>query len=125
MLNDNDVWVFGSNTAGRHGKGAALFAKENYGAINGKGFGLQGRSFAIPTKDSQLQPLPLKSIRVFIAEFILFAKARPDLRFEVTRVGCGLAGYKDTDIAPLFKNAPENCMLPERWREITNGQESH
>lgn len=110
------IFVFGSNTSGRHGKGAALFAKEHHGAINGKGWGLQGSSFAIPTKDSQLNPLPLKSIQVFVDEFKIFAKAHPEMDFEVTRIGCGLAGYKDEQIGPMFKGAPDNCLLPIVWK---------
>lgn len=109
------IFVFGSNVSGRHGKGAALFAKTNYGAINGKGWGLQGESFAIPTKDTQLKPLPLKSIAVYVGEFIDYAKAHPDMEFEITRIGCGLAGYVDEQIAPMFKDAPANCILPKEW----------
>lgn len=77
------IFVFGSNTSGRHGKGAALQAKEHHGAISGKGWGLQGSSFAIPTKDTQLNPLPLKSIKVFIAEYKAFVADHPEMEFEI------------------------------------------
>lgn len=86
MSERKTIFVFGSNTTGRHGKGAALHAKTHYGAINGKGWGLQGSSFAIPTKDPQLNPLPLKSIQVFVEEFKDFAAKHPEMDFEVTRV---------------------------------------
>jgi len=110
------VFVFGSNTAGRHGKGAALFAREQRGAIYGQGEGLQGNSYAIPTKgqrpDRSLYPLPIEEIRVGVARFLSFAASRPDLQFEVTPIGCGLSGYAPADIAPLFRGSPANCMLP-------------
>lgn len=83
MSDRRRIFVFGSNTAGRHGKGAALFAKEHYGAISGKGWGLQGESFGIPTKDARLQPLPLKSIRVFVEEFKAFARVHPEMDFDI------------------------------------------
>lgn len=109
------IFVFGSNTTGRHGKGAALYAKKYRGAINGIGEGLQGKSYAIPTKDYQLQTLPLFLIEAHVRVFINFAFQCNNLRFYVTRIGCGLAGYKDQDIAPMFKHAPDNCLLPEGW----------
>lgn len=82
MNERQQIFVFGSNTAGIHGKGAALYAKTHYGAINGRGWGLQGSSFAIPTKDSQLRPLPLKSIQVFVDEFKKYAEKHPEVDFE-------------------------------------------
>lgn len=109
------VFVFGSNLAGVHGAGAALFARRYRGAILGQGVGLQGNSYAIPTKDENIETLPLERIKPYIDEFILFAKKNPEMTFEVTRIGCGLAGYTDTDIGPMFKGAPENCRLPVGW----------
>ena len=109
------IFVFGSNLAGRHGKGAALYARQHHGAIYGKGFGRQGMSYAIPTKDSLLIPLPLWVINSYIEEFITYARLHPELTFELTRIGCGLAGYKDTDIAPMFKYAPTNVLKPTGW----------
>lgn len=110
------IFVFGSNEAGRHGKGAALFAKENHGAKAGVPYGIQGNSFAIPTKDEFLKPLPLEKIEYYVEKFKAFAEKLPEQNFQVTKIGCGLAGYNESQIAPMFKNAPKNCILPEGWR---------
>lgn len=110
------IFVFGSNLAGRHGAGAALKAFREHGAIYGQGIGIQGDSYAIPTKDENIQTLPLNKIQKYVDQFIRFAKLNPDKKFQVTRVGCGLAGYTDEDIAPMFVNAPDNCILPVGWR---------
>lgn len=112
----SEIFVFGSNLAGRHGKGAALDAMRKYGAIYGQGEGPQGYSYAIPTKDADLKPLPLDKIYIHVSTFITYARKNPELSFRVTRIGCGLACYKDDDIKPFFKNAPNNCILPEGWR---------
>jgi hypothetical protein len=125
------IFVFGSNEAGRHGKGAALEAKERHGAIYGQADGLQGNSYGIPTKDRQLKPLPLKEIGKYVRDFLYFAKDNPDLNFMVTPIGCGLAGYSVGDIAPLFAQYPaeypckvtglysiENIKLPEVFKSI-------
>lgn len=112
------IFVFGSNLAGRHGKGAALYARQHHGAIYGVGHGIQGNSFAIPTKGHQLQTLPLPLIEWYVRHFVWFAFDHPEHEFEVTKIGCGLAGYQETDIAPMFKGAPPNCHLPEGWREL-------
>lgn len=109
------VFVFGSNLAGRHGKGAAKWALENRGAIYGVGMGLQGNSYAIPTKDAAIQTLPLESIRRNVNIFIAFAKAHPEMTFELTPIGCGLAGYKHEQIAPMFADAPGNVLKPEEF----------
>lgn len=109
------IFVFGSNLAGRHGAGAALFAQKWRGAVPGQGIGLHGQSYAIPTKDADLKTLPLGDIAPYVADFLAYAAEHPDLNFQVTRVGCGLAGYKDDMIAPLFFNAPDNCYLPGVW----------
>jgi hypothetical protein len=110
------IFVFGSNLAGRHGKGAALFARQNYGARYGVGVGPTGRSYAIPTKDERLRVLPLECIAAYVEDFITYAKDNPHIAFEVTRIGCGLAGYSDSQVAPMFADAPSNCLLPEGWR---------
>lgn len=112
----NSIFVFGSNLAGRHGKGAALTAFREHGAIYGQGMGLQGNSYAIPTKDDNLKSLPINKVAQYVQAFIKFAKLNPDMKFNVTRIGCGFAGYEDEEIAPLFKNAPDNCVLPVGWR---------
>lgn len=111
------IFTFGSNAAGRHGKGAALFAKLHHGAVTGVGHGRTGDAYAIPTKDDKLRVLPLSRIRAYVAIFLNYAIRHPELEFTVTRIGCGLAGYKDGDIAPMFAGAPENCILPTGWRE--------
>lgn len=112
---DGWIWVFGSNLAGRHGKGAAKVAKVNFGAAYGVGAGPTGRSYAIPTKGAQLQVLSLSVIEQSVADFVRYASACPQLRFFVTRVGCGLAGFSDEQIGPLFADAPMNCSLPIEW----------
>jgi len=109
------VFVFGSNLAGVHGAGAALFAKQYHGAIQYQGIGLQGNSYGIPTKDVRIQTLGLAIIRKYVEDFILFARKHPQLQFQVTCIGCGLAGYKGEDIAPMFKDAPKNCYFDKAW----------
>lgn len=110
------IFVFGSNLAGRHGKGAALHARQHHGAVYSVGVGRTGDSYAIPTKDTNIKTLPIEIIKVYVAGFISYANANPELIFEVTKIGCGLAGYSETQIATLFTNAPSNCNLPEGWR---------
>lgn len=110
------IFVFGSNLAGRHGKGAALSAMREHGAIYGKGIGPQGFSYAIPTKDQQLRVLGLREIALHVHEFMHYADMHEEKTFEVTRIGCGLAGYTDDQISPMFRHAPLNCNLPEGWR---------
>lgn len=125
-MNTSHVFVFGSNLAGIHGAGAAKFALINHGAIWGLGSGFQepipanakGRSYGIPTKDENIETLPLPVINVYVKQFLEFAEVRLErdhMIFQVTRIGCGLAGYTDKDIAPMFKNAPRNCILPKEW----------
>lgn len=112
------VFVFGSNLAGRHGKGAALWARQHRGAIYGQGVGPQGRAYAIPTKDRQLRVLPLAAIRGHVDDFLGYARRRAELRFEVTPIGCGLAGYRPDQIAPMFAAAPANVILPDAFRTV-------
>jgi hypothetical protein len=119
MESKKQIFVFGSNLAGRHGKGAALEAKQRHGAIYGQGVGLQGCSYGIPTKNRDLWTLPLAEIEFYVERFLEFAAEHPELNFNVTRIGCGLAGYQDKDIAPMFKGAPVNCVLPDGWRDFT------
>ena len=111
----NPIFVFGSNLAGRHGKGAALWARLHRGAEYGVGVGPTGRAYAIPTKDRQLQTLSLPSIQRYVTQFLVYAESRPDLDFQVTPIGCGLAGYKPDQIAPMFLGAPANCKLPPEF----------
>lgn len=109
------IFVFGSNLAGRHGAGAAKYARQHYGAIYGQGIGLQGDSYAIPTKDYNIETLPLSEIKRYVDMFLDFAKNHPKLEFQLTRIGCGLAGYKDDQIAPMFVGLPRNVTVPEEW----------
>jgi hypothetical protein len=111
------IFVFGSNLAGRHGKGAALFAQDVYGAVYGVGIGRTGKAYAIPTKDEELNTLALEYIGHHVKAFIEYARHYKDETFFVTRVGCGLAGYTDAEIAPMFRGSPDNCIFDIAWKE--------
>jgi hypothetical protein len=116
-LPEKHIFVFGSNLSGRHGKGAAKTAL-TWGAKWGQGVGLQGRTYGIPTKDAAIRrTLSIAEIKRFVDEFIQFAKANPELTFLVTEIGCGLAGLKPKEVAPLFKEAVavSNIYLPARF----------
>ena len=114
-LKDNEVFVFGSNLAGMHGGGAARVAHLRFGAVLGKGVGLQGQSYAIPTMQGGVE-----TIRPYVDDFIAFAKANPEKLFLVTPIGCGIAGFDPDDIAPLFESATtiNNISLPESFWEV-------
>lgn len=120
-LSDNEVFVFGSNLVGKHGKGAAKTALK-FGAKWGQGAGLQGMSYGIPTKGTSMkQTLPIDEIKVFVDEFIQFAKQNKNLTFLVTEIGCGLAGLTPKQVAPLFQEAKDvkNIHLPSKfWHKI-------
>ena len=121
------VFVFGSNRAGIHGAGAALHAKRWCGARTGQGEGPMGAStraadglvlpacYAIPTKVDPRNALALDDVALHVATFLDYARQCPDLTFQVARIGCGLAGFADEQIAPLFSEAPANCLLPGVW----------
>lgn len=108
-LGDNEIFVFGSNLAGAHAGGAARLAFDRFGAIWGKGTGMQGQSYAIPTMHGGVDV-----IKPYVDEFIEFAKQHSEYKFLVTRIGCGIAGFSPKDIAPLFQNAIDigNIILP-------------
>ncbi len=110
------VFVFGSNTAGIHGAGAAVAALR-YGARWGIGYGRMGQSYAIPTKNRKLQTLPFEQVRRHVHAFLDYARSRPGEEFFITRIGCGYAGYKDKKIAPLFGAASPNCSVAVEWRQ--------
>jgi len=112
---DGWVLVFGSNQSGIHGKGAAKEALDNWGAEWKNGVGRQGQSYAIPTKDHHIQTLPLGWIGIYVRQFVIYAEEHPDINFWITRVGCGLAGLKDRDMAPMFETNAKNCNFPEEW----------
>ena len=105
-----ESFVFGSNEAGRHGKGAALHARKHYGAVYGVGFGCTGDAWAIPTKDGNLRTLPLDQIGRYVRQFLAYATENPELTFKVTAIGTGLAGHRHEDVAPMFDGAPANCQ---------------
>lgn len=111
-LQENEIFVFGSNLAGAHGGGAARLAYNRYGAIWGQGVGLQGQSYVIPTMQGGVE-----TIKSYVDEFIRFAQTRPNLKFYVTQIGCGIAGFKVEEIAPLFHAAigVENIILPQAF----------
>lgn len=118
------IFVFGSNLLGRHGKGAALRAKMRYGAEYGVAVGHIGQSYALPTKDIDLKPLDLFQIHEFAKQFIAYAKAHPELEFNVTQIGCGLAGHQAKDIAPMFEYLP-NVWYDKAWQDHISGDCSH
>lgn len=109
------VFVFGSNLAGAHGAEAAAHAVKHWGAIYGQGIGHHGMSYAIPTKNRMIRTMPLNAIRPYVLDFMRYAELHPHLTFKVTQIGCGLAGYKPEDIAPMFKGSPKNCWFDWDW----------
>ncbi len=111
-LKADEVFVFGSNLEGMHGGGAAFAAWKKFGAVMGCGVGLRGQSYAIPTMQGGVE-----TIEPYVSSFISFAKEHPELFFYVTRIGCGIAGFRDKEIAPLFSEAVslENVCLPESF----------
>ena len=111
-LKENEIFVFGSNLEGMHGGGAARLAYDKFGAIWGQGVGLQGQSYGIPTMHGGVE-----DIKPYVDEFIEFARSHPELTFLVTRIGCGIAGFRDEEIAPLFKECIEidNVILPRTF----------
>ncbi|MCR8671078.1 hypothetical protein [Agrococcus sp. HG114] len=114
-LAPHQVFVFGSNAAGAHGGGAARLAMERFGAVWGKGHGLHGQSYAIDTMSG------LATIGSEVATFLSFAAEHPELEFLVTEIGCGIAGYRPEQIAPLFRGVGRNVRLPERFAALLEG----
>lgn len=112
------IFVYGSNEAGIHGAGAADYAYKHKGAIWGWGNGCAGQSYAIPTKDFAIRTLPYESVKKYVNQFIDFAIRHPELKFQITRIGCGLAGLTDSEIAPLFAKAPSNCFFDTAWKSF-------
>ena len=119
------VFVFGSNLAGVHGAGAAAFAKRKHGAEWGVGIGHRGSSYALPTKDRQIESLSLEEVQDHVDTFINYAIEHPELVFRVTQIGCGLAGFTKEEIAPLFKEAPENCHFDTAWYPLLGDKWSY
>lgn len=110
------VFVFGSNTAGIHGAGSAKVAVMKFGARYGRGIGISGMSYGIPTKDKDFTVLPLDTIATYVDRFAKFTNKVPQIKFFVTAIGTGLAGYRDIDIAPMFKHCSSNCSFPDQWK---------
>lgn len=116
MFDMDEIFVFGSNLAGRHGKGAALDALKFHGAVYGVGYGRTGNSYAIPTKGHYLEVLSLAAIQLHVSAFIIYAITHPHSTFRVTAIGTGLAGYTPAQIGPMFAGAPANCRLPPEFQ---------
>lgn len=116
-LNNGEIFVFGSNLRGLHGGGAARVAYERFGAIWGQGVGMQGQSYGIPTMHGGVD-----AIKPYVDEFIEFAQNHTEYTFLVTKIGCGIAGFKEEEIAPLFGNAVsvDNIVLPESFVMFLN-----
>ena len=114
-LNDGEIFVFGSNLAGMHGGGAARVAHRKFGAEWGVGIGLTGQTYAIPTMQGGVE-----TIAPYVDEFIEFASNHKELKFYVTRIGCGIAGFHEEEMAPLFRNAlgEPNIILPQTFYNI-------
>jgi hypothetical protein len=120
------IFVFGSNLAGIHGAGAARDAEQHHGAVRGIGEGRMGNSYALPTKDEHIRTMALERIsRYHVPNFLAYARAHPELQFQVTRIGCGLAGFKDWEIAPMFETAPANCLFDTAWRSLLGGSRTY
>lgn len=111
------IFVFGSNLAGIHGAGAARYALQHKGAVYGQGIGLFGESYALPTKDEQIESLTLQTIQYHVDAFLNFARRHPEMEFQVTRIGCGLAGFHDDQIAPMFNTHTGNVHFDSMWSE--------
>ena len=114
-LKEDEVFVFGSNLEGMHGGGAAFAAWKKFGAVMGCGVGLRGQSYAIPTMQGGVE-----TIEPYVSSFIAFAKEHSELFFYITRIGCGIAGFRDKEIAPLFSEAVDvpNICLPESFVKV-------
>jgi hypothetical protein len=116
-INPNEIFVFGSNESGIHGAGAAKTACNNFNAEYGVGVGFTGQCYALPTKNAYIKTLELVEINEQVASFLVDAFYHPDLDFIVTKVGTGLAGYSDAEIAPMFRLAPDNCLFHKDWKD--------
>lgn len=116
--NQRRIFVFGSNVQGIHGKGAALYARQHHGARPGQGEGHWGWSYALPTRyicAGRFISYALNIIEQYVERFMDYAREHPEYVFNVTRIGCGNAGYTDAQIAPLFEGSSTNIVLPNEW----------
>ncbi len=121
-----EIFVFGSNLLGIHKRGAALSALQHHGAILGQGIGLQGNSYAIPTKENPRRSLSLISINKFVADFLMYAAHTPEHNYSVTPIGCGLAGWRPVQIAPMFNRVFDlkNVKLPKEFMPFLDWMET-
>ena len=117
-----EIFVFGSNLAGMHGGGSAAHAHQSLGAEWGVGVGRTGDCYAIPTLDKDLKQLELYDIEAHVRDFIDYARFNPELIFRIVAIGCGIAGFKPADIAPMFTNYPPNCILPDEFLSILQAE---
>ena len=115
-LPENMIFVFGSNLAGQHTEGAAKTALENFGAMPNVGRGWSGQCFAIPTMNEHLQQMPLSQIQHYVDDFKIYTKNHPKMTYFITSLGCGTAGYKIEEIAPMFKGISHNVIFPASFR---------
>lgn len=114
------IFVFGSNTEGRHGKGAALEARKNHGAIYGQAEGRQGNSYAIITKElrADYPKVTIEQVKEGVDRFLAYAQLHSNEYFILTPIGCGLAGFRDYEVGPLFEHAPHNILIPTRFKKF-------
>lgn len=121
-LKPDEIFVFGSNLQGMHGGGAARVAMQSFGAVWGQGVGLQGQCYAIPTMHGVVN-----EIKPYVDQFISFVRSRPDLTFYVTRIGCGIAGFTDSEMAPLFAELlhDSNVLLPFEFVQVIQAGSSN
>ena len=120
IFRPGEIFVFGSNEGGKHEGGAARFAYSmRDGAVWGKAYGKQGRSYALPTMSRDFEVLPIDKIAHYAYIFIRYATLHPRQQFFLTRVGCGIAGFTDEQIAPLFNGVPSNVRIPPEWQGLT------
>ena len=116
-LDDGGAFVFGNNGAGAHMGGTVAMAVAKFGGIYGQAVGLQGQSYALNTTDG------CEVTAEQVARFIEFAREYLELTFYVTEIGCGIAGYSPEEVAPLFKDAPKNVVLPEAFSKFYSVEE--
>jgi hypothetical protein len=114
------IFVFSSNLAGKHNKAQAQIALKEFGAVYGQGEGLQGKSYAVATCDQNFDPLPIVRIQEAINRFMQFARKHPEMHFDISPIGCDIAGYAPAEIASFFAGRPPNCRLPAEFELISN-----
>lgn len=119
------IFVFGSNLSGIHGAGAALYAHKNLGAQWGVGEGITGNSYALPTKGINISYMPIDKVAEHVVNFIMYARAHENDVFQVTCVGCGLAGFRDIEMATMFQKAPNNCSFDLKWKRFLGPERTY